>query len=377
MRSHDPDRRRLLAGLAAAGLLTACGRRAEPSAAPGPAVPPSAAPPEGTAGPVDRTRAPEPAVPPAPAPYVPLPGEVFGDAKALAADVAVALATYAAGESPDEVARRAAAGRGSADVDLGALRVAAAPLHTAGAASRATVDYPQLGGLAPLPDAGRPRAASVMVVLRQVLQPADGPEQVLVRTVDVWLRDPGDGWRLDRLGDAGGTPAPRPPRVGAAAAAVLDHPRITLPDSARWDVHRGEAEPSLKVDDRLLTLMAQLADVHPYRVTCLRSGHPRYVFDGDTSRGRRTSNHYAGRAVDIWSVADRPVVQQRDDVSSSAYGFVTLAAEAGGLAELGAPAARGTAAAGRWDLDGRSGSHPTFTNGVHDDHIHMGFGGRR
>lgn len=370
MQPHDPDRRRLLVGLAAAGLLTACARQQEPSAAP--AGPPSGSglpPPAPTPTP---SSLPVPPVPPA---YVPVAGEVFAEAKALAADVAVALATYGPGESPDEVARRAAAGRGAPDP--GALRVAAAPLHTAGALSRASVDYPQLGGLAPLPDVGRPRAASVMVVLRQVLQPADGPEQVLVRTVDVWLRDPGDGWRLDRLGDAGGTPAPRPATVSPAAAAVLDDPRITLPDSARWDVHRGEADPSLKVDDRLLATMARLAQAFPYRVTCLRSGHPRHVFDGDSARGRRTSNHYAGRAVDIWSVGDRPVVQQRDDVGSPAYRFVQLAAAGGGLAELGAPAARDTPAAGRWDLDGRSGSHPTFTNGVHDDHIHLGYGGRR
>jgi hypothetical protein len=362
-----PSRRTLLVGLAAAGLAAACGRdspREAPAAPEQPAAPRAAGP----------TAEPPPSPEPEPVQrYLPVDDEVFPDAKTVAAELALGLCTYRAGEDPATVVARAVQGVGATgSVDEASMRSTASDLLAVDADSRALVEYPQLGGLAPLPSAGRPRAASIMVVLRQILQVPGEPEQVVVRTLDVRVSDPGDGWVLDSLADAGGSLAPRPASVSAAAAAVLDDERITLPDSARWDIHRGEADPTLKISERLLTTMADVADIAPYRVTCLRSGHPQYVFDG--SANRRTSQHFTGRAVDIWSVDDRPVVQQRGDVESPAFAFHEVLFREADLSQLGAPQAAGTPAEGEWDLDGVPGaSRPTFVNAVHDDHLHLAY----
>ena len=130
---------------------------------------------------------------------------------------------------------------------------------------------------------------------------------------------------------------------------MLDHPEIRLPDSAAWDIRRGD------IDERLLQAMARLGERTPYAVAVLKSGHPRNVFG--TSR---VSNHAHGRAVDIYAVGEWNVISQRRE-SSDAYRASRWALDAIRPSELGGP----------WDLDGGAGI--AFTNTVHQDHIHIGF----
>ena len=132
-----------------------------------------------------------------------------------------------------------------------------------------------------------------------------------------------------------------------AALALLDEPRVDLPDSAQWDLQRGF------VDDRVVELVRTLATDHELRVTVFGTGHPANVFGTD-----RTSNHTAGRGVDIWSIDGRPVAEQRD---APVIVSIIEKARAFGATEIGAPV----------DTDGSGGS--VFTNTVHHDHLHLAF----
>ena len=48
-----------------------------------------------------------------------------------------------------------------------------------------------------------------------------------------------DAWRVTRLASVGGPRIDRPAELDDVAASVADHPRITMPDSARWDIYAG------------------------------------------------------------------------------------------------------------------------------------------
>jgi hypothetical protein len=326
------SRRRLLAALAVsvAGLAGACqakqgsdGARAVPSASTS-AVP----------GSVTSSSAPASGRPPA---FEPAPSEVLGEAKRVAGRAVQRLATYGP-DTPHGAVAAALLGPGR---DPETLVNAAAPLFVPGATSVGEVVYGQLGGLTAA-------AAAVMVVLRQTVSDANGQTTVATRTLDVRLRRAGPRWVLDQLASAGGQPVARPAELSQAARAVLDDRRIQLPDSARWDIHRG------LVDQRLLRLMQAMAERHPYAVAVLVSGHPRNVFGTD-----RRSNHNAGRAVDVYAVAGRPVVGQRHR-GSAAYRLAGWLDQAGPT-ELGSP----------WRF--ADGGARSFTNTVHQDHIHVGF----
>ncbi|HJU02949.1 MAG TPA: hypothetical protein VJ966_17275 [Actinomycetes bacterium] len=329
------SRRRLLAALAlsATGLAGACqakqgsnGGQAAPSsstsAIPGPVT-------SGTNG-----TAPAGAPPPL---FEPARGEVQVQAKRVAGRAVQQLTTYGPETSPGSVAADLL-GPGR---NPGELVKAAGPLLVPGATSVGEVVYGQLGGLTA-------SAAAVMVVLRQRLSNENGQSATTTRTLDVRLRRTGGRWVLDQLASVGGRPAARPPDLSQAARAVLDNPRIQLPDSARWDIHRG------LVEERLLQLMQAVATHQPYAVTVLVSGHPRNVFGTN-----RRSNHNVGRAVDLYLVAGHPVVGQRGR-GSAAYRLAGWLDRAGPT-ELGSP----------WRFAG--GGARSFTNTVHQDHIHIGF----
>jgi hypothetical protein len=326
------SRRRLLAAMAvsAAGLAGACqGQQRSDGARATPSTPASALP-----GPMTSSSAPASGAPPA---FEPAPGEVLAQAKRVAGRAIQRLATY----STDAPHRAVAADLLGSGRDADTLVKAAAPLLVPGARSVGEVVYGQLGGLTA-------SAAVVMVVLRQTVSEANGRTTVTTRTLDVRLRRAANRWVLDQLASAGGQPAARPADLSQAARAVLDDRRIQLPDSARWDIHRG------LVDERLLRLMQAMAKRHPYAVAVLVSGHPRNVFGTD-----RRSNHNAGRAVDVYAVAGRPVVSQRGR-GSAAYRLAGWLDDAGPT-ELGSP----------WRF--ADGAARSFTNTVHQDHIHVGF----
>lgn len=350
---HDPrppadplralTRRRFLAGLGAVAAATTAACSSGSGGGRAATAPPS--PPVGSDVPT-----PPPSATPSPSP-TPVPGwrppstEVLPQAKALAAEVAELLG----GSAPDAdaVALLQAAG-----VPLTpALAARSGPLLGPGLQTappaRAAVRYAQLGGLVPL--AVTATYASVMVVLEQH-PPAPVP---VVRTVDLRLRVTDGGWALDEVASVGGDPVPRPADLPAAAVAVLDHPRIGLPDSARWDVHAG------RVDEQVLRVMTTLAEQFSYGVTCLANGHPVHIIDGQGTD--RVSSHTRGLALDVWAVDGRPVREQASDPQSPARRFLDAAAGLPALRKIGAPLG--------WDLDG--GTSRVFDDPVHEDHFHL------
>lgn len=266
------------------------------------------------------------------APYRTPRGDVYTNAKTLSGRIAERLTTYAPGTSVQTLtARLPASVRGTRG-----LRQRLGPLADAASGSRGKVVYPQLGGVTPT-------AASVMVVVRQRRLRPGGTETTETRTIDVRLRRAGGPWRVADVASVGGRPVARPESLSTAARAVLDNDRIELPDSARWDIHRGG------VDERLLRRMNKMAERVPYAVAVLDTGHPMSVFETD-----RRSAHSSGYAVDVWKVGGRRVVRQRRP-GSPAF-VLARSLLAGGATQLGSP----------WALGKGS-----FTDVVHQDHLHL------
>jgi hypothetical protein len=255
-------------------------------------------------------------------------------AKQLAVDIAYALTTY---DASDDAAERLGALAPVLGVD--ALLRASEPLIHAGSWSRGQVIYPQMGGLTD-------ERASVMVVTRQTVGSGSEPAFSVVRTLDIRLVRGESGWEFDFLGSAGGTFD----RVEdlALAHAVAKDPRIEMPDSARLDILSGLVSP------KLLGVMAELADHTSYSVVVLATGHPHNVFDTD-----RQSDHTKGRAVDIRAIGDRLVIDDRAPDSATAA-IVEWLFNHPDVLQVGSP----------WDLDGEA-ARRSFTNEVHQDHIHL------
>lgn len=264
-------------------------------------------------------------------------GELNGDLKQVAADAVQAFTTYQAAADPSIEVSSKLASMGLPGVPAPAASV----LLVADTASEGDVIYPELAGLTD-------DAAAVMVVLRQRLEPRSGRARTVTRTVEVTLGRDRAGWRLTGLESAGGVPPRNTPPLSVAARRVLRSERADLPDSVRWDIEAGQ------VDERVLAVVADLAEQHDIAVTVLATGHPYNVFGTE-----RVSNHTRGRAVDIWAIDGRPIVQQRDPQGPVADVARMLLAR--GVTELGGP----------WDLDGAGTS--SFTDAVHQDHLHIGF----
>ena len=273
-----------------------------------------------------------------PPPYLPgyvVPvSEAAPEVKQLAVDVAYWLTSY---EATDVYADHVRGVVGRSDLD--ALIDASNPLAFEGYWSRGEVIYPQMGGL-------RNNRASVMVVVRQTVAGGLDAEFSVVRTLDVRLVKDEEGWRFDSLSSAGGE-FNNVDNLNLAHAVASD-PRIEMPDSARLDILAGEISPVL------LTLMSEMADVTPYGVVVLSTGHPYHVFETD-----RQSHHTAGRAIDIYRIGDRVVVDDRAE-DSATRAFVDWLYAHPSVRQVGSP----------WDIDG-SGSSRSFTDAVHQDHIHI------
>ena len=212
-------------------------------------------------------------------------------------------------------------------------------LYVPGAWSQGRVIYPQLGGL------GDTRA-SVMVVTQQMVG-TDAGVRVFIRTLDVRLALEGGQWRFASVQSDGGTQVLPSGPVSPEALAVLNDPRIEMPDSARWDILSGAIAPNL------LRIMARLAEHTPYGVTTLSQGHPYEVFGTD-----KQSDHTRGRAVDIYRLGDTLVIDDRAE-GSMTYKAVQWLYDQPEIRQIGSP----------WALDGYGGK--SFSDRLHQDHLHI------
>lgn len=277
---------------------------------------------------------PQPAASPIPElaatpPWAPGEGELLVAAKQLAAHATQALLTYPHGTDPAAHVRAA----------LGNLDPAAVGLVHPDAASRATVGYVQLGGLSE-------DAASMMVLFLWERLHSDGRHGVERRVFDVRLMREGTAWALAGIGSYGGPPAAPPTDLPPEARAVLASPRLHLPDSARWDIHRNLVDPAV------LRLLVEMAEHHEIHVLTLTGGHPWEVFGTE-----RQSNHSRGLAVDIWAIDGTAIAAQRHE-GSPAHRFARRLFDRG-VPELGSP----------WAFDGFGGR--SFADTVHSDHLHV------
>lgn len=321
--------RRAIRLLAAGALAALAGCADEPSAQ---STPPSEGrPTQAMVGPID---SPASDARPEIELYEPAEAEEYANAKRVAGRAAQRAVTYARGATARQVVEPLL----PAAVGEAALAEAIEPVIEPGMRSEGEIVYPQLSGVTPT-------SLGAMVVTRQTLEDREGERRSVTRVLDVRLRRSGGPWSLERIAAVGGSPRERPDDLSEAAERVLDSSNITLPDSARWDIHRGEVAPSL------LTALADAARDRELSVAVLDSGHPPNVWASATP-----SAHGSGLAADIWAVDGEPVIEQRT-TDSPAY---KLAQEflAGGARQLGSP----------WDL---APGNRSFTDPVHQDHIHL------
>lgn len=154
-----------------------------------------------------------------------------------------------------------------------------------------------------------------------------------------------------------GAPTLTPATTEEQTKALLANPRLTLTAYPRADLTAGV------IDGRVIALLTVLLERHTLAISSLRSGHSDCIGGGDrtTRPGCTLSLHYYGRAVDIYSIDGHLVAPG----SATARALVDeLAALAPPLApaEVGSP----------FDLP-RPGF---FTDGAHQDHVHVGYRGQ-
>ncbi len=186
-----------------------------------------------------------PSQPPKVEPWVAGSGEDQAEAKELAARIAQTALRYPRGSSALEVAERVAGPGAPAKALAPTISAAVRPQWR----SWARVVYPQLSGLGI-------DTVGTMVVVDQTVESPAGDRTTFRRVLDIRLRRAGEGYALDLLGSIGGDPVQRPADLSPAASRIVDDPRITLSDSARWDIYRG------KVDDGLIEAILAIAERH-------------------------------------------------------------------------------------------------------------------
>jgi hypothetical protein len=188
-------------------------------------------------------------------------------------------------------------------------------------------------------------SASVLAVLDQWRLDADGRVQESGTTVDVRLVAGSPRWQITELRPA--APGPASSALPVSARAVLASRRIRLPYAARADIVSGNVHTSV------LGALLTLAKRYVVDVSIVRSGHPSYVFGTN-----RLSDHPRGRAVDIWALDGRRIV---DPANRTFVERAMRAAASAGPYQVGGPV----------DLDG--GGSLYFSDQTHQDHMHLGF----
>lgn len=329
----------MLLGLGGA-LLGAC-TGAPPSGSSGPSTASGPAPASASASGSGRSSgsaAPSGAALPATTVWRPGPGEVRPEIKLRAVELVEAIGAWPPGQQGVGAARARVSALG---LDPALAEQAAAALLGPGTQAALQVVNAQYGGL--LLD-----SASVMVVCRQWTAAPGGGTTAGGTTVDVRLRQASPRWNVTSLHPA--EPGPPAAALSAAAQRVLAEPRIQLPPAAAADVRAGV------VHDSVLESMLTLARSHTFAVTVLSSGHPLDVF-GTT----RPSDHPPGRAVDVWQIDGRAVVDP-ETPHALVDGFMREAAAAGSY-NVGGPRR----------LSGGRTPNQFFSDETHHDHVHLGF----
>ena len=132
-------------------------------------------------------------------------------------------------------------------------------------------------------------------------------------------------------------------------AALLANPNLTLSPEAGADLAAG------RVDRRVMEVLAAMAGDHRISVSVIETGHSMHVKGTD-----RVSNHYYGRAVDIYEVDGAPVSAANDGALELAVALLTADASIR-PDELGSP----------WP---ELGHFPgAFTDADHLGHLHLGW----
>ena len=137
------------------------------------------------------------------------------------------------------------------------------------------------------------------------------------------------------------------------AAALLEHPNVTIYSGGRDDLSAG------RVDPRVTAVLLALARDHSITVTSLVTGHSRCAVTGQAhGPDCVVSNHYLGRGADVAVVDGAPISARHSSVIGLMDQLSSLPApyrpdEIGGPVDTGAPG--------------------VFTNSYHADHIHIGW----
>jgi len=267
--------------------------------------------------------------------YLPPMDEPYRNGKRIAARIAQRLLTYPQGTTAREVAETVS----PASMTTDQLRRVVAPVVDPATRSGGEVNYVQLSGITTT-------SLGAMVVVRHHQEDGSGKRSAWTRVVDVRLRRSGGPWSLDKVASVGGRPTPKPRNLPAAATKALENPNIDLPDSARWDIYRG------RVDRQLLQALVDGAEDHRFSITTISTGHPPNVW-----ATTRQSAHSHGYAADIYAVDGALVLDQRTPDSSARR--LAAAWLERGAAQVGSP----------WLLP--PGGDRSFTDEVHQDHIHL------
>jgi hypothetical protein len=212
------------------------------------------------------------------------------------------------------------------------------PLLGNAEAAAAQVVVAQYGGI--LAD-----SASVLVVVDQWTSDGEGEVRAAGTTLDIRLQADEPQWTVTEV---------RPARwdndrgdLSQMTRQLLENDQVALPLAAANDVRSGA------IDDSVLRALALLSESYRLDVSILRSGHPLRVFGTD-----RISDHTEGRAVDIWAIDGRPVIELG---ARRVVADLMRAASDVGAYQVGGPT----------DLDG--GDPVYFADDTHQDHIHLGF----
>jgi len=146
----------------------------------------------------------------------------------------------------------------------------------------------------------------------------------------------------------GGPAAPAPdPEGDPVAKQVLADDRVRLDPRAQSDL-----ETAGRIDPRLSAALLEAAKQFPISIWVLQTGHSYYTAGGSVS------NHSFGRAADIGSVDGKVVSPDNEQAKELALALGRLPAPLRPT-EIGSP----------WEIDDPA----YFTDGDHQDHLHVGF----